>query len=210
MIPGNSALLNITGNFFYGDPMLFADGCQFCPSGPIQPLLLTPSDLVSPSRGRCGPEGVGGFEQMTHAAANKQGEATVRRNCFTVRQQMGCTANETQHSSDECLAICSLSQEVGPCDGHGACVPVQAGAAERVELEEAVAEEVGVAGGVGVAVEVVAGVEVLVEAVEAEVAAEAVAEGAGARVPVGAVAVETGVVVEAGVAVAAGVGVPPR
>ncbi|CAI5975304.1 unnamed protein product [Closterium sp. NIES-64] len=72
------------------------------------------------------------------------------------------------------------------------------GARGRVELEEAVAEEVGVAGGVGVAVEVVAGVEVLVEAVEAEVAAEAVAEEAGARVPVGAVAVETGRLVEAG------------
>ncbi|CAI5963510.1 unnamed protein product [Closterium sp. NIES-64] len=81
------------------------------------------------------------------------------------------------------------------------------GARERVELEGAVAGEVGLAGGVGVAVEVVAGVEVLVEAVEAEVAAEEVAEEAGARVPVGAVAVETGVAVEAGVAVAAGVGV---
>ncbi|CAI5972445.1 unnamed protein product [Closterium sp. NIES-64] len=79
------------------------------------------------------------------------------------------------------------------------------GARERVDLEEAVAEEVGVAGGVGVAVEVVAGVGVPVEEVEAEVAAEAAAEEAGARVPVGAVAVETGVAVEVGVAVEAGV-----
>ncbi|CAI5969133.1 unnamed protein product [Closterium sp. NIES-64] len=79
------------------------------------------------------------------------------------------------------------------------------GARERVDLEEAVAQEVGVAGGVGVAVEVVAGVGVPVEEVEAEVAAEAAAEEAGARVPVGAVAVETGVAVEVGVAVEAGV-----
>ncbi|CAI5993833.1 unnamed protein product [Closterium sp. NIES-65] len=32
MIPDNGVLLNIAGNFFYGDPMLYADGCQFCPS----------------------------------------------------------------------------------------------------------------------------------------------------------------------------------
>ncbi|CAI5930718.1 unnamed protein product [Closterium sp. NIES-64] len=130
MIPDNGALLNIAGNFFYGDPMLYADGCQFCPSGIIQPLVLAPNDLVFPSGGRCGPQREGGFFQAARAGANKQGDASLRRNCFTLNKQMECTANETQRSSDECLAFCSMSRELGPCDGHGACVPPQAGAAE--------------------------------------------------------------------------------
>ncbi|CAI5505184.1 unnamed protein product [Closterium sp. Naga37s-1] len=130
MIPNNEALLNIAGNFFYGDPMLYADGCQFCPSGVIQPLVLTPGDLIYTSGGRCGPGGSGGYVEMTRAGANKKGEASLRGNCFTLSKQMECTANETQRSSDECLAFCSMSRELGPCDGHGACVPPQAGAAE--------------------------------------------------------------------------------
>ncbi|CAI5505164.1 unnamed protein product [Closterium sp. Naga37s-1] len=130
MIPDNGALLNIAGNFFYGDPMLYADGCQFCPSGGIQPLLLTPDSLTFPSGGRCAPQGLGGRVETTRAGANKHGEASLKRNCFTLNKQMECTANETQRSSDECLAFCSMSRELGPCDGHGACVPPQAGAAE--------------------------------------------------------------------------------
>ncbi|CAI5505202.1 unnamed protein product [Closterium sp. Naga37s-1] len=130
MIPDNGALLNIAGNFFYSDPMLYADGCQFCPSGVIQPLVLTLDDLTGPSGGRCGPQGLGGFVETTRAGANKRAEASLRRNCFTLNKQMECTANETQRSSDECLAFCSMSRELGQCDGHGACVPPQAGAAE--------------------------------------------------------------------------------
>ncbi|CAI5930915.1 unnamed protein product [Closterium sp. NIES-64] len=105
MIPDNGALLNIAGNFFYGDPMLYADGCQFCPSGGIQPLTI-------------------------RAGANKRGKASLRQNCFTLNKQMECTANETQRSSDECLAFCSMSRELGPWDEHGACVPPQVRAAE--------------------------------------------------------------------------------
>ncbi|CAI5929600.1 unnamed protein product [Closterium sp. NIES-64] len=79
------------------------------------------------------------------------------------------------------------------------------GARERVELEEAVAEEVGWRGGVGVAVEVVAGSGgYWWRRWRRRWRRRRVAEEAGARVPVGAVAVETGAVVEAGVAVAAG------
>ncbi|CAI5533804.1 unnamed protein product [Closterium sp. Naga37s-1] len=130
MIPDNRVLLNIAGNFFYGDPMLYADGCQFCPSGVIQPLVLTPADLTNPTGGRCRPQGDGAIIEMTRAGANKRGEASLRQNCFTLNKQMECTANETQRSSDECLAFCSMSRELGPCDGHGACVPPQAGAAE--------------------------------------------------------------------------------
>ncbi|CAI5499925.1 unnamed protein product [Closterium sp. Naga37s-1] len=130
MIPDNRALLNIAGNFFYGDPMLYADGCQFCPSGGIQPLVLTSADLTFPSGGRCAPQGLGGFVQTIRAGANKRGKASLRQNCFTLNKQMECTANEMQRSSDECLAFCSMSRKLGPCDGNGACVPPQAGAAE--------------------------------------------------------------------------------
>ncbi|CAI5499922.1 unnamed protein product [Closterium sp. Naga37s-1] len=124
MIPDNDALLNIAGNFFYGDPMLYADGCQFCPSGVIQPLVLEMTDLLRIDLGRCA-----AFKNKL-AGANKHGEASLRQNCFTVRQEMECTSNEMQRSSDECLTFCSMSRELGPCDGHGACVPPHAGAAE--------------------------------------------------------------------------------
>ncbi|GJP68620.1 hypothetical protein CLOP_g25298 [Closterium sp. NIES-67] len=129
MIPDNNALLNIAGNYFYGDPMLYADGCQFCPSNITQPLVLTTNDFSFSSGGRCGPQGLSGRGEGTRSGANKRGEASLRQNCFTLNQQLECTANETQRSSDACLAFCSMSRELGPCDGHGACVPPQAGAA---------------------------------------------------------------------------------
>ncbi|CAI5481855.1 unnamed protein product, partial [Closterium sp. Yama58-4] len=130
MIPGNGALLNIAGNFFYGDPMLYADGCQFCPSNVTQSHLLGREELVSPGQSRCALRFMQGYITDIVQAADKHGEASLRRNCFTLNKQMECTANETQRSSDECLAFCSMSRELGPCDGHGACVPPQAGAAE--------------------------------------------------------------------------------
>ncbi|GJP30355.1 hypothetical protein CLOM_g788 [Closterium sp. NIES-68] len=124
MIPNDGALLNIAGNYFYGDPMLYADGCQFCPSGSIEPDALDIVELGMDRRGRCGERP---FQALP--GANKRGVASLRFNCFTLSAQLECTANETQRSNDTCLAFCSMSRELGPCDGHGACVPQQAGAA---------------------------------------------------------------------------------
>ncbi|GJP54664.1 hypothetical protein CLOM_g13724, partial [Closterium sp. NIES-68] len=124
MIPNDGALLNIAGNYFYGDPMLYADGCQFCPSGSIEPDALDIVELGMDRRGRCGERP---FQALP--GANKRGAASLRLNCFTLSAQLECTANETQRSNDTCLAFCSMSRELGPCDGHGACVPQQAGAA---------------------------------------------------------------------------------
>ncbi|CAI5533800.1 unnamed protein product [Closterium sp. Naga37s-1] len=130
MIPDNGALLNIAGNFFYGDPMLYADGCQFCPSNVTQSHLLDLSELGFPGKSRCALRFMQGYLTDIAQTADKHGEASLRGNCFTLNKQMECTANETQCSNDECLAFCSLSRELGPCDRHGACVPPQAGAAE--------------------------------------------------------------------------------
>ncbi|CAI7770946.1 unnamed protein product [Closterium sp. NIES-54] len=130
MIPDNGALLNIAGNFFYGDPMLYADGCQFCPSNVTQSHLLDRYELNFPGQSRCAIRLMQGYIMDIAQSADKRGEASLRQNCFTLSKQMGCTANETQRSSDKCLAFCSMSRELGPCDGHGACVPPQAGAAE--------------------------------------------------------------------------------
>ncbi|GJP71416.1 hypothetical protein CLOP_g2246 [Closterium sp. NIES-67] len=124
MIPNDGALLNIAGNYFYGDPMLYADGCQFCPSGSIEPDALDIVEVGMDRMGRCGERP---FQALP--GANKQGSASLRLNCFTLSAQLECTANETQRSNDACLAFCSMSRELGPCDGHGACVPPQAGAA---------------------------------------------------------------------------------
>ncbi|CAI7831262.1 unnamed protein product [Closterium sp. NIES-53] len=128
MIPDKGALLNIAENYFYGDPMLYADGCQFCPSNITQSYALDAHKLFFPGLGRC--SGIPDYLSHTAKEADKRGEASLRQNCFTLNQEMGCTANETQRSSDECLAFCSMSRELGPCDGHGACVPPQARAAE--------------------------------------------------------------------------------
>ncbi|CAI5533797.1 unnamed protein product [Closterium sp. Naga37s-1] len=130
MIPDNGALLNIAGNFFYGDRMLYADGCQFCPSQITQSHRLDRGELFFPGESRCALRFMQGYITDIAQAADKRGQASLRENCFTLNKQMECTANETQRSSDECLAFCSMSRELGPCDGHGACVPPQAGAAE--------------------------------------------------------------------------------
>ncbi|CAI7921760.1 unnamed protein product, partial [Closterium sp. NIES-53] len=129
MIPDNGALLNLAGNFFYGDPILYADGCQFCPSNITQSHLLDLGELNYPGQSRCALHDMPGNLRVIAQTADKKGQASLRRNCFTLNKQMECTANETQRSSDECLAFCSMSRELGPCDGHGACVPPQAGAA---------------------------------------------------------------------------------
>ncbi|CAI5505176.1 unnamed protein product [Closterium sp. Naga37s-1] len=130
MIPDNGALLNLAGNFFYGDPMLYADGCQFCPSHITQSHVLDLDELHFPAQSRCALRNLQNFITQKAQGADKRGEASLRENCFTLNKQMECTANETQRSSDECLAFCSMSRELGPCDGHGACVPPQGGAAE--------------------------------------------------------------------------------
>ncbi|CAI5505205.1 unnamed protein product [Closterium sp. Naga37s-1] len=111
---------DISNNSFYG-PI----------NSNFRSMIPNDRDLTNPSGGRCAPQGPkGGYVVVTRATANKRGEASLRQNCFTLNQEMECTANETQRSSDECLAFCSMSRELGPCDGHGACVPPQAGAAE--------------------------------------------------------------------------------
>ncbi|GJP30361.1 hypothetical protein CLOM_g792 [Closterium sp. NIES-68] len=129
MIPNNNALLNIAGNYFYGDPMLYADGCQFCPSNITQSHVLGISELNYPGGSRCGLRFMQGFITEITSITNKRGEASLRQNCFTLKRELECTTNETQRTNDACLAFCSMSRELGPCDGHGACVPPQAGAA---------------------------------------------------------------------------------
>ncbi|CAI7891823.1 unnamed protein product, partial [Closterium sp. NIES-54] len=123
MVPDDNGLLNIASNYFYGDPTLYADGCQFCPSGVILPHVLEEPYKGWNNAGRCG-------YSAAQEGARKQGRASVRLNCFALNQQAGCTANETQRGNETCLSFCSMSREQGPCDGHGACVPVQAGAAD--------------------------------------------------------------------------------
>ncbi|CAI5930690.1 unnamed protein product [Closterium sp. NIES-64] len=117
MIPDNGVLLNIAGNFFYGDPMLYADGCQFCPSQITQSHRLDRGELFFPGESRCALRFMQGYLTDIAQTADKHGEASLRGNCFTLNKQMECTANETQRSSDECLAFCSLSRELGRATG---------------------------------------------------------------------------------------------
>ncbi|CAI5505055.1 unnamed protein product [Closterium sp. Naga37s-1] len=130
------ALLNIARNYFYGQPLLFADGCQFCPSEINQTRAL---DLVSLTNGGSGRCALNDFTTLVfeRSAANKQGQASLRGNCFSVGELQSCAANETQRSAAECRGFCSLSNDLGTCDGHSACVPaVQTAGPGEVDLGE--------------------------------------------------------------------------
>ncbi|CAI5469260.1 unnamed protein product, partial [Closterium sp. Yama58-4] len=137
MIPNRDALLNIAGNYFYGHPMLYADGCQFCPSQINQTRTLDLNALTSGGGGRCLFDEATSALAFEQAAANKRGQASLRGNCFSVGEQQGCATNESQRSAAECRGFCSLSNDLGTCDGHGACVPaVQMAGPGEVDLEE--------------------------------------------------------------------------
>ncbi|CAI7840413.1 unnamed protein product [Closterium sp. NIES-53] len=53
IVPTAGALLNLAHNFFYGDPVLFASGCQFCPSEIAGESVVEPGDLSVQAGGNC-------------------------------------------------------------------------------------------------------------------------------------------------------------
>ncbi|CAI5462334.1 unnamed protein product [Closterium sp. Yama58-4] len=53
IVPTAGGLLNLAHNYFYGDPVLFASGCQFCPSEIAGESTVEPGDLSVQAGGNC-------------------------------------------------------------------------------------------------------------------------------------------------------------
>ncbi|CAI5462042.1 unnamed protein product, partial [Closterium sp. Yama58-4] len=124
MVADGEALINLAHNFFFGDAVLFAAGCQVCPVEITDPNMLVLGDTSSGSAqgaGKC----IGGITFMKDysvAAAGKGARVSLLGNCLTLSPDGDCASNATQRSKAACQAFCSITDN-GPCDGHGECVP---------------------------------------------------------------------------------------
>ncbi|CAI7766811.1 unnamed protein product, partial [Closterium sp. NIES-53] len=128
MVADGEALVNLARNYFNGEAVLFADGCQVCPIEINKPnrLELGDTSVTSDEAGKC----VGSMSAMRDysvAGAGKSARVSLSYNCLTLNAEMPCSSNATQRSTAECQAFCSITEN-GPCDGHGECVPPAPGA----------------------------------------------------------------------------------
>ncbi|CAI5464601.1 unnamed protein product [Closterium sp. Yama58-4] len=121
MVVDDGALINLAHNFFFGDAVLFAAGCQVCPTEITEPNNLVLGDLSSGrAAGKC-VDGISGTRDYSVEGAGKGARVSVAGNCLTVSADAECSANATQRSTAACQAFCSITDN-GPCDGHGECV----------------------------------------------------------------------------------------
>ncbi|CAI5516002.1 unnamed protein product [Closterium sp. Naga37s-1] len=153
IVPTAGALLNLAHNFFYGDPVLFASGCQFCPSEIAGESVVEPGDLSVQAGGNCVVESEAGRAPLVVAQQYQQGQASLANNCFQPTAPLSCPATpysnpttppnssiSSSSSSFSSSSSASLSlafsqrtpaacrafcsiTDNGPCNGHGACVP---------------------------------------------------------------------------------------
>ncbi|CAI5509336.1 unnamed protein product [Closterium sp. Naga37s-1] len=127
MVADGDALVNLARNYFNGDAVLFADGCQVCPIEINQPNRLELGDTsTSNAAGKC-VGSVSAMRDYSVAGAGKSARVSLSYNCLTLNAEMPCSSNATQRSTAECQAFCSITEN-GPCDGHGECVPPAPGA----------------------------------------------------------------------------------
>ncbi|CAI5458259.1 unnamed protein product [Closterium sp. Yama58-4] len=116
----DSDLINLSHNFFFGDGALFAAGCKVCPTEVSEPNSLGIRDTTAWQNygGKCGSLA----SSVSVAGAGKRARVSLSGNCLTLTPSSKCSANATQRSTAACQAFCSMT-DLGPCDGHGACVP---------------------------------------------------------------------------------------
>ncbi|CAI7840944.1 unnamed protein product, partial [Closterium sp. NIES-53] len=119
MVADSEALINLAHNFFYGDAVLFAAGCQVCPEEITQRNQLQLGDSSVGVTGKCSDAGQ---RDYSVAGAGKGARGSLAGNCLTLKGDVKCPSNATQRSTAACQAFCSITDN-GPCDGHGACVP---------------------------------------------------------------------------------------
>ncbi|GJP60349.1 hypothetical protein CLOP_g17548 [Closterium sp. NIES-67] len=123
MVADGNALINLAHNFFYGDAVLFAAGCQVCPVEINLPNSLWLGDAsTGVFAGKCIDGAISGLQDFSVAGAGKGTRVSLSGNCLTLSRDADCVSNATQRSAAACHAFCSITDN-GPCDGHGACVP---------------------------------------------------------------------------------------
>ncbi|CAI7744750.1 unnamed protein product, partial [Closterium sp. NIES-53] len=121
MVADGDALINLAHNFFFGDAVLLAAGCQVCPTQITHPNNLVLGDTGDGAVGKCA-SSFTARRDYSVAGAGKEARASVAGNCLTLSPDAECAANATQRSTAACQAFCSITDN-GPCDGHGECVP---------------------------------------------------------------------------------------
>ncbi|CAI5480189.1 unnamed protein product [Closterium sp. Yama58-4] len=121
MVADSDALINLAHNFFFGDALLLAAGCQVCPAEITQPNNLVLGDTGDGAVGKCA-SSFTAVRDYSVAGAGKEARVSVAGNCLTLSADAECSANATQRSTAACQAFCSITDN-GPCDGHGECVP---------------------------------------------------------------------------------------
>ncbi|CAI6002697.1 unnamed protein product [Closterium sp. NIES-65] len=122
MVADGTALINLGHNFFFGDAVLFAAGCQVCPMEITEPNNLDMGDTFDVFAGKCNNLAATGFRDYSVAGAGKEARVSLSGNCLTLSADAECSSNATQRSTAACQAFCSITDN-GPCDGHGECVP---------------------------------------------------------------------------------------
>ncbi|CAI6011422.1 unnamed protein product [Closterium sp. NIES-65] len=122
MVADGDALINLGHNFFFGDAVLFAAGCQVCPVDITEPNILDIADTSSgQGAGKC-IIGITSMKDYSVAGAGKGARVSLSGNCLMLSPDADCPSNATQRSTAACQAFCSITDN-GPCDGHGECVP---------------------------------------------------------------------------------------
>ncbi|CAI5505048.1 unnamed protein product, partial [Closterium sp. Naga37s-1] len=122
MVADGDALINLAHNFFFGDAVLFAAGCQVCPTEITDPNNLDMGDTFDVLAGKCNNLAATSSHYFSVAGAGKEARVSLLGNCLTLSPDGECSSNATQRSTAACQAFCSITDN-GPCDGHGACVP---------------------------------------------------------------------------------------
>ncbi|CAI5462040.1 unnamed protein product [Closterium sp. Yama58-4] len=122
MVLDDGALINLAHNFFFGDAVLFAAGCQVCPVDITEPNVLDLGDLLGVHAGKCSGAVGSSMRDYGIVGAGKEARVSLSGNCLTLTPEADCPSNATQRSTAACQAFCSITDN-GPCDGHGECVP---------------------------------------------------------------------------------------
>ncbi|CAI7917929.1 unnamed protein product [Closterium sp. NIES-54] len=122
MVADGDALINLAHNFFFGDAVLFAAGCQVCPVHISKPNNLVMGDTFDVLAGKCNDVADTALQYISVAGAGKESRVSLSGNCLTLSPDVECSSNTTQRSTAACQAFCSITDN-GPCDGHGECMP---------------------------------------------------------------------------------------
>ncbi|CAI5498493.1 unnamed protein product [Closterium sp. Naga37s-1] len=97
MVADSEALINLAHNFFYGEAVLFAAGCQVCPEEITQRNQLLLDDSSVGVAGRCS-NTFSGQRDYSVVGAGKGARGSLAGNCLTHNRDVKCPSNATQRS----------------------------------------------------------------------------------------------------------------